>query len=295
MKNSILLVGLLLFFGYRNQAQNNSVIIDPSLNTNFVVDIEDTLVTAYTNFSCGTKIYTMDLDRNSVVDLTITAFCYMNGWGIGQKISLSSSDSCTFSIDNSVIDTVNYIDSIGYLIYGPATFRMVRIYNMFDTLSINDCLTQNKTYISNFEYGKYPYPSVVWNSLDNWISGDHYIGIRKKIKNINYLGWVKVEVLNYYEIIIKEYALNINLLNINQYKKPSVFLFPNPATDRLTIDCANNLNLKLQICNIIGDCVFQSDLTSGKNELDISHLSSGIYIIRLTGVDGLFQQKLIKN
>ena len=46
---------------------------------------------------------------------------------------------------------------------------------------------------------------------------------------------------------------------------------------------------------IIGKCVLQSDLTNGTNIIDISSLTSGIYVIRLTGTDGTTQKKLIKN
>ena len=71
-------------------------------------------------------------------------------------------------------------------------------------------------------------------------------------------------------------------------------IYPNPAIDRLSVDCAVNQNIKIQIFNIIGDCVFQSVLTGKTNEIDIGSLTSGIYVIRLTGADVIFQRKLIK-
>ena len=294
MKKSLFLFILLSVLVYKTQAQGDFFIINPSLDSSLVVDLKDTLITAYNNYSCGSKVYTLDLDGNNITDLTISAFCYVNGQGIGQSVKLSSADSCRFSVDTSVIDTVYTTESIGSLVYGPKAFRMVRIYNMYDTIFSNDCTDSISTCFSNYQYGKYPPPGIVYNSLDNWISGEHYFGIRKTLRNINYLGWVKVDVLNYYTIRMKSYALNARWLNTGEQYKTSPLLSPNPAADRLIIVCDNNRNLKLQIYSTTGGSVLQSDLNPGRNELDIAHLTAGIYIVRLTGNDVVLQQKLIK-
>lgn len=83
-------------------------------------------------------------------------------------------------------------------------------------------------------------------------------------------------------------------INNNSFDK-QMQIYPNPATDRVYIDCAERRNIIMNVYNIIGDCVFKSDLTSGTNEIDISALKSGIYIIQLTGADGTIQRKLVKN
>jgi len=72
-------------------------------------------------------------------------------------------------------------------------------------------------------------------------------------------------------------------------------IYPNPATDIFTIDCLERQKLKMQVYNIIGECVLHIDLISGTNIIDISSLTSGIYVIRLTGTEGTYQQKLINN
>lgn len=80
-----------------------------------------------------------------------------------------------------------------------------------------------------------------------------------------------------------------------QTTKMDFDLYPNPAIDGVYIDCADRKGSKMQIFNIIGNRVFQSDLTSGTNVIDISSLTTGIYVVRLTSADGIFQRKLIKN
>lgn len=51
----------------------------------------------------------------------------------------------------------------------------------------------------------------------------------------------------------------------------------------------------MQVYNITGGHALQSDLTDGKNMIDIGSLPSGIYMIRLSGSGGTYHQKLIKN
>ena len=291
MKKSVLLFGLLIFLGYRNQAQDNFFMINPSLDSNLVVDLKDTLIYAYPG-PHATEVYTVDMDGNHIADITITAYGDIQGVYGYASIKFETSDSCMFSIDNSVLDS-SYCTVSGQTTYDPpSTFKMVKIHNLFDTLLINDDWSQASTYIANLMYSM-KFPCVLY-SLNNWISGEHYIGIRKIFRNINYLGWIKVEVLNYSKIVMKEYAFNVESLSTDQYKKTSLLIFPNPSTDRLTIDCGNKRNLKLQIYTTMGNSVFQRNMTSGKNELDVSYLIPGIYFVRLSGPDGVFQQKLIK-
>jgi hypothetical protein len=50
----------------------------------------------------------------------------------------------------------------------------------------------------------------------------------------------------------------------------------------------------MAIYNLVGDHLMQQELTGIKNEIDISLLPPGIYIIKLFGVDFSVQRKLIK-
>lgn len=58
-------------------------------------------------------------------------------------------------------------------------------------------------------------------------------------------------------------------------------MYPNPTGGRLTIDIdfpeSNDLSVKAY--NITGQIVFQSHVSGNTSDIDISHLSSGIYFI----------------
>mgnify|MGYP002526695996 CR=1 FL=1 len=77
--------------------------------------------------------------------------------------------------------------------------------------------------------------------------------------------------------------------------KTTISIFPNPASEKISIDYTEMQRVKMKVYNTIGECVLQSDLIGGTNMINISSLTSGIYMIRLTSVDGAYQQKLMKN
>ncbi len=96
----------------------------------------------------------------------------------------------------------------------------------------------------------------------------------------------------YYSSISLTFTVNSAIEDDNNKNK--VLFYPNPVTDKVYIDYVKGQNLKMQVFNIMGRCILQSDLTIATNMIDVSSLTSGIYIFRLTGTDGTCQQKLIK-
>ncbi len=72
----------------------------------------------------------------------------------------------------------------------------------------------------------------------------------------------------------------------------SIRLFPNPAGDVFTIAVANGTELrKISLYNVLGALV----LETSQAELSVSHLSEGMYIVRIETDKGSFTRKLVKN
>ena len=86
---------------------------------------------------------------------------------------------------------------------------------------------------------------------------------------------------------------SVTQINDNSIDK-HIQIYPNPTIDKVFINISKRQDLKMQIYNVVGECVLQRELNSGTNEIDISYLTTGIYVIKLTGTDRTFQQKLIK-
>jgi uncharacterized protein (TIGR02145 family) len=83
---------------------------------------------------------------------------------------------------------------------------------------------------------------------------------------------------------------------INEIKnKFEIEIYPNPATDRVFINITERQDIKMQVYNIFGECALQLEMNNGTNDIDVSSLSKGIYVIQITGADKTIQQKLIKD
>jgi len=83
-------------------------------------------------------------------------------------------------------------------------------------------------------------------------------------------------------------------LNNELKNKDDIQLYPNPATDRVYVDSKETKKVQMQVYNIIGECVLQRELKGGINEIDMSKLSNGIFMIRIIGENWEAKRKLIK-
>ena len=87
-------------------------------------------------------------------------------------------------------------------------------------------------------------------------------------------------------------SISTGLNNINYENRLKIF--PNPATDIININCTEKQIIKMQVYNAIGECVIQKELNNYTNQIDVSFLPKGIYVIKLTGVNWTEQHKLTK-
>lgn len=81
------------------------------------------------------------------------------------------------------------------------------------------------------------------------------------------------------------YIDDINItgsVGISEAQQAGISVYPNPATNAVTVELANELrNVKAEIRNITGQIISQASVTNQKSTLDISDFSSGIYFLRL--------------
>lgn len=71
-------------------------------------------------------------------------------------------------------------------------------------------------------------------------------------------------------------------------------MYPNPATNNITIENLDGKAETIAIYNLMGSCVLQEQLQNNSNTIDISSMPTGVYMVRLSGVAGTTQHKLIK-
>ena len=80
----------------------------------------------------------------------------------------------------------------------------------------------------------------------------------------------------------------------NDYLKEGFTVFPNPSNGN-TIYIKTTESSTLNIYNILGQIVKSATITQGKNSIDISNLSKGVFILRMHTGRTTFSKKLIKN
>jgi hypothetical protein len=86
-----------------------------------------------------------------------------------------------------------------------------------------------------------------------------------------------------------EAYMGTNLIGVNMYappagihensKQPPLKIWPNPAQDILYIQLPDE-QTEISICSMEGKEVMRLQLVKGKNQIDISSLSNGMYILK---------------
>lgn len=147
-------------------------------------------------------------------------------------------------------------------------FSQVQFDNLF-TYSEQPTMTQ---YYSNA-----PYVSGVFDGHSNILST---LGNVNNTMAINNFSITVIEVAND--------ALGVENVNLDKLS-----IYPNPLTDILTIQ-SNDKIQSLEIWNIGGVQVYDNDNLVGKS-INLSALSSGVYIMKIQTSEGFEFKKLIKN
>lgn len=79
----------------------------------------------------------------------------------------------------------------------------------------------------------------------------------------------------------------------NKTGKNELKIFPNPAKDKITIDCNGYSDSKIEIFNQLGQSVYCKKQLNSLAQIDISKLPSGIYIVEYSDFEGKVNQRLI--
>ena len=306
MKNTLLLFGLLAFLTFKNQAQTTVTDIDGNVYNTVTIGtqvwMKENLKT--TKYSDGTAIPNVT-NYSTWSNLSTGAYCdYNNAYYFSTIYG---------KLYNwfAVIDT-NKICPTGWHVPSDVEWTQLTTYlggefvagGELKEIGTTHWHTPNTGATDETGFTALPGGSRdIYGTFDDmgdygvWWSTTQYDGIN---------AW-KWSMLYNYKFCSKSYSTMTNGFSIrcindsivtqihdNNIDK-NIQIYPNPSTDRVYIDCAERQNIKMQVYNIIGECVFESVLTSGTNEIDISSLTTGIYVIKLTGTDGTYEQKLIKN
>lgn len=78
-------------------------------------------------------------------------------------------------------------------------------------------------------------------------------------------------------------------------KLNNISIYPNPSKNQLTIDSdIYNSEMKIEIYNTLGQEVYSTTLTNSKTTIDISQLSSNVYLMKLISDSSFTYKKFVK-
>ncbi|WP_445455299.1 T9SS type A sorting domain-containing protein [Flavobacterium sp. HNIBRBA15423] len=90
------------------------------------------------------------------------------------------------------------------------------------------------------------------------------------------------------------YGLNIDLLSTPSMSLSQYSLFPNPAKESLTINSKNEEIKSITIYNLLGQEIMDKNINAFSENLDISNLQKGNYIVAIKSINSIENFKIVK-
>jgi hypothetical protein len=101
------------------------------------------------------------------------------------------------------------------------------------------------------------------------------------------------DVANYQKATVMKY--DSVYFGINELQETRSLVYPNPATDKITIEIAEGQAPgQLSMMNLNGEEILTCSLIKPKTQIDISNLPSGVYFVRLTNDKTVDVGKIVK-
>jgi gluconolactonase len=246
-----------VFLGSRNQDKEAVYYIDPTGNVKRVID-DLAKPNGILLSPDGTKLYVVDTENK-----------YVYSWDVASDGSISDKSNLALlhttggvasGADGMAIDIKGNIyvaSDLGIQIFSPEGAYITKI------------AVQETP--SNCDFGGKDFKTLYITAYKNLYSID-----------LNYPG----------------YAVSKKTLPDAMYSlqdKPMFEIYPNPASDKITIETTANQTIgELSIFNINRQDVITRQINGSMMQLDISNLSSGIYFVRLTAEKEVQVGKFVK-
>jgi hypothetical protein len=141
-------------------------------------------------------------------------------------------------------------------------------------------------WIRYFEYDSidFLYPAYINETYDN----GYYL-----------VGTDKLQKLTILKTFDENLVYNVDyevITNLNDAQSDDPFtVFPNPATNYISIELKDGNKAGLNITDVAGRIVFTESLDEGINQLDISDLINGIYLVKVNLLNKTYLNKLVIN
>ena len=109
---------------------------------------------------------------------------------------------------------------------------------------------------------------------------------------VYYFGFNAYSLPNQLDLFVDNISLDVALAN-NSFDNNNFLVYPNPVKNILNINHNENIS-KIQILNILGQEIITKLVNDKKNQIDMSSLVQGTYLVKITSNDLITIIKIIK-
>ncbi|MBK6858971.1 MAG: T9SS type A sorting domain-containing protein [Saprospiraceae bacterium] len=173
-------------------------------------------------------------------------------------------------------------------------------------MNLNDTISSALAWSASGDLRHIQFSGPICTTIDtfgNWTNSiDNYLGLKLIVGTNTYFGWLRMQVNvttngNTASGIIKDYAYNSTPNQfilagdtgtgptriIETIASSSINLYPNPATDKLTIALeSNNRKIEVTIADITGKIIYSTTASeTQKIEVNTKYFAEGIYIVQI--------------
>jgi hypothetical protein len=95
--------------------------------------------------------------------------------------------------------------------------------------------------------------------------------------------------------VVTTTSSSFNVLGIAEAKRLDFEMYPNPASDKLTIQLPSGSdNATVEFYDYVGRLALTQKVTTSNNKVNVNNLSTGIYLLKVLSDDKIGTQKFIK-
>ena len=119
------------------------------------------------------------------------------------------------------------------------------------------------------------------------------IDFKDYLETDTYIGFKNASLTSYTPITLDDINLKESNLGSIAFNKTNFKFYPNPVKDVLNLSYTQNMS-HIAIFNLIGQKVLESNIDSNSQQLNLSTLTKGTYLVKITSKDQINTIKIIK-
>ena len=264
--------------------------------------------TVYNPTTQQTVSQDLRLNKFAISTINNTNFSDFLDWGLGYNCRLAESMDLRYYPDSSLYTHITDKQAYVYNYYAIPFAYMVLSVDDGDYKYIGDSVPSimtsslpngrvgtayNQTLIAS---GK---PTITWSMISGNLPNGLSLDTTGKITGTPTIdGKFDFRVLasNNIDTMSKEFSITIVKANDNVSESISenFKIYPNPASEQVKIELINGGTAELSIMNIMGQVLRVASLNEMENTIDLSSLSSGIYVLKITQGGRTYNTKVTK-